>query len=181
MGLLDGPLRINSPRELAPAPLPQAGAGRGAGGSATPAAAAPSPAPSASGPVAAELPAESVAPAPQGDLYLARLVKLIPSEVVALYLTFKEVANTWVGIWALVCLGLVVVVRVTTTRSPGKPLQVGAVLIACVSFVLWIYATGGTIANLQLPAAPGLISVSVGVWTFLLPYLYKGAPTEVPA
>jgi hypothetical protein len=69
---------------------------------------------------------------PQGDLYLARLVKLVPSEV-------------------------------------------GAVLVSMVSFVLWVYATDGRFLSYELPASPpGLISVAIGVWTFLIPLFYKG-------
>ena len=102
---------------------------------------APPPFPAVSRPAAmAKFAARRRPPAP-GDPYLSRLIKLIPSEVVALYLTFKEVA----------------------------------ILIATVSFVLWVYATDGYFLHFRRPAnVPGLISVSVGVWTFLLPYLYKG-------
>ncbi len=110
-----------------------------------------------------------------GDLYLSRLVKLVPSEVVALYLTFKATAETWLGVWATVCLGLVVLTRAVGTHESGKPVQVGAVLVSMVSFTLWVYATGGQLLSLELPASPpGLISVAIGVWTFLVPLLYKG-------
>jgi hypothetical protein len=50
-----------------------------------------------------------------------------------------------------------------------------------VSYVLWIYATGGYLVNehFAVPAAyNGIVSVAIGVWTFLLPYLYKGDPTD---
>ena len=110
-----------------------------------------------------------------GDPYLSRLVKLVPSEVIALYLTFKEVASAWLGIWSVVCLLLVAVARILGTQEKGKSVQGGAVVIALVSFVLWVYATGGTFPGLSLPAGmPGLISVAIGVWTFLVPYFYKG-------
>jgi hypothetical protein len=143
--------------------------GPATGGPATP------PFPSVSRPSAtAKFAARRRPPAP-GDPYLSRLIKLVPSEVVALYLTFKEVAVSWLGIWATICLVLVVVVRTLGTRQAGKPVQVGAILIATVSFILWVYATGGHFLHIRPPAnVPGLISVSVGVWTFLLPYLYKG-------
>lgn len=193
--LTDGPLRINA--ALAPAPSFEEEEG-GGGGSARPAGTAAPPAPPAQAPMPAPPPpraatrgrhapraekaAASDAATPQGDPYLARLVKLIPSEVVALYLTFKEVAATWLGVWALICLFLVVLVRAATTRGSGQPIQFGAVAIASVSFVLWIYATGGTILGLQLPTTvPGLISVSVGVWTFIIPFIYKGGPAQPAA
>lgn len=113
------------------------------------------------------------APDEPGDEYFARLVKLIPAEAVALYLTFKEVASSWLGIWAWICLGLVVLLRSLGTRSKDKPVQWAAVFIAVVSFVLWIYATGGYLVQVTLPT--GVISAAIGVWTVAVPYVYKGS------
>jgi len=124
--------------------------------------------------VRAPLPKTRDETAEEGDPYLARLVKLIPAEVVALYLTFKEVAVSWLGIWATICLGLVILVRALGTRESGK-VQKATVFVASVSFVLWVYATGGHFLTFTWPATiPGIISVSVGVWTFGVSYLYKG-------
>ena len=110
-----------------------------------------------------------------GDLYLSRLVKLVPSEVVALYLTFRETAVTWEGVWATICLGLVLLTRTLGTHEAGKRVQVGAVLVSMVSFTLWVYAVGGQFLTVALPASPpGLISVAIGVWTFVVPLVYKG-------
>ncbi len=107
------------------------------------------------------------------DEYLARLVKLIPSEVVALYLAGKQLATTWLGVWAVVCFVLVLVARTIGTKEAGKPVQVIAVVASAVSFVVWVYATGGWFFEWQLPEA-GIASVAVLIWTFLVPYLYKG-------
>jgi hypothetical protein len=182
----NAPLRISSSAPVVDFTTDEAGGGAAA----PPAPPAPgaAPAPAASTASSAAHPHRAAArtrhpasPLPS-DPYLARLVKLVPSEVVALYLTFKEVAATWLGIWGLICLLLVVLVRAVATRGKHQPIQHGAVMIACVSFVLWVYATGGTILQLQLPSnVPGLISVAVGVWTFLVPYIYKGDPAEAVA
>jgi len=134
-------------------------------------------APSAKPPAEGRVPAmENELPSgKKGDPYFARLVLLIPSEVIALYLTFKEVAASFLGIWAVICLLLVVFARSFATYKKGKSIQVGSVLIAVVSFVLWIYATGGYFFNWKLSAEyPGVISVAIGVWTFVIPYFYKG-------
>jgi hypothetical protein len=123
-------------------------------------------------------PASVAAPGPPGyggDPYLQRLVKLVPSEVLALYITFKEIATSWLGIWAAICLVLVVFVRTIGTHQAGKPIQIIAITVATVSFVLWVYATGGYFFELKLPAnIPGVISIAVGVWTFIVPYICKG-------
>lgn len=126
-------------------------------------------APEIGGPFTATIPREG------GDLYLSRLVKLVPSEVVVLYLTFRETAASWIGVWSTICLGLVLLTRTVGTHESGKPVQFGAVLVSMVSFVLWVYATDGYFLSVELPASPpGLISVAIGVWTFLIPLLYKG-------
>lgn len=111
------------------------------------------------------------------DDYFGRLMKLLPTEIVALYLTFKGAATNWPEIWAAICLVLVVIFRIVGTNRPekGNPIQLIAVLIAAVSFILWIYAMGGYIFQMQfLTDNPVVISVAIGVWTVLLPKLYKG-------
>jgi hypothetical protein len=114
--------------------------------------------------------------APPEDPYLARLVKLIPAEILALYVAFKEVASTWLGTWAMICLALVVIVRCFATKTDTfRSAQIWAVLVAAISFALWVYATGGQLDGWTLPTSmPGLISILTAVWTFLVPYLYKG-------
>jgi hypothetical protein len=109
-----------------------------------------------------------------GDEYLQRLIKLIPSEILALYVTFKEIAASWLGIWATICLALVLFARIMGTYRKDKGVQWVAVVVASVSFVLWVYATGGNFLGLEPPAIPGLISIAVGVWTFIVPFFYKG-------
>ena len=126
-------------------------------------------------------PAPAVAAEP-GDPYFSRLVKLVPAEVLTLYIAFKVVAAGFPGAWALTCLLLVLLVRTVGTKEAGKPIQWIAVVVACVSFVLWTYATGGHLPWLPLPtdpekvakAAQGAVSVAIGVWTFVVPYFYKG-------
>ena len=116
-------------------------------------------------------------PPKKGDQYFERLLKLVPAEVLALYITFKEIAASWLGIWAAICLVIVVFVRTVGTAQAGKPIQVAAVVVATVSFILWVYATGGYFLQFKLPEKmPGIISVAVGVWTFMVPYFYKGDP-----
>ena len=106
--------------------------------------------------------------------YLTRLVTLIPSEVVALYLTFKEVAIAFLPVWAVVCLALVVIVRCAGARDRYGHIQIFGVVIASISFVLWIYATGGEFPQMPRPSVQGVVPVSIGVWTFIVPYFYRG-------
>jgi len=109
-----------------------------------------------------------------GDEYLARLIKLIPSEVIAIYLTGIQLAKSWPGAWSFVCLILVIIARSFGTRDPGKKLQWIAVAVSSVSFIIWIYAIGGQFFGLILSPNTGIPSVAVLIWTFLVPFFYKG-------
>jgi hypothetical protein len=119
-------------------------------------------------------------PPPSGpDTYLARLVKLVPAEVLALYMTFKAPMEkeAQLALWGLICLGLVLVVRTAATYQKGARVQVAAVVVAAVSFVLWVYGMGYEIAWLApflTWLRPPFNSIAIAVWTFLVPYLYKG-------
>lgn len=108
-----------------------------------------------------------------GDVYMERLVKLVPSEVIGIFLAGKGYAESWLGIWSVICLVLVLVSRIWGTREAGKPIQWIGVVVSFVSFAIWIYAIGATILNFVLPDR-GIAYIAVLVWTFVVPYFYKG-------
>jgi hypothetical protein len=112
----------------------------------------------------------------EGDPYMLRLVKLVPAEIVSLYLSYKDQAAEWIGGWAVVCLVLLLISRTIGTKGDGKPIQIGSILIAVVSYVLWIYATGGHFPRMEVSAdwPKGIVSVAVGVWTWAIPRFYHG-------
>jgi hypothetical protein len=112
---------------------------------------------------------------------LERLLKLIPGEVVGIYLigvglipaAFVIPRTSLSGLWgwAAVCLVLVFIARVYGTADPNP--QWLAVGVALVSFVIWVYTMGGPFATSGLYVA-WLGSLLVLVWTFVVPYFYKG-------
>ena len=96
-----------------------------------------------------------------------------------MYLAFKTTAaGTVLSVagWATVCLVLVILARAVGSYEKGKGVQIMGVLVSIVSFVLWIYATNGYFPYLGPIAAnnTGLISIGIGVWTFVVPYFYEG-------
>jgi hypothetical protein len=119
--------------------------------------------------------------------YLARVVKLIPAEVVALYQGVEGVIRTagnggdavaqhWIGSVPWFGLLLVIYIRAWGTRdSTGSwgTVQWGAVTIATISYIVWIIALGDPIAAIPLKE-PWLGSTLLMVWPTLLPYFYKG-------
>jgi len=129
--------------------------------------------------------------------YVGRLTRLIPAEVLGLYLTFRGLAapgnanakqagdDSFNLVWPIVCLALVVLSRIWGSRPPGTSLsralttaQWAVVVISAVSFVLWIYATGDSYLGWEIQDRRW-IGASVGVWTFVVPWFYKGT-TPLP-
>ena len=115
-------------------------------------------------------------PAGPVDPWLARLVKLVPAEVVAVYLAGRPLAQErYAGSWPVVCLVLVVIVRAWATSDRRGPQWV-SVAIAAVSFVLWVYAMGGRFLTYNVDV--NLAALGVLVWTTLVPAFWRGEPTS---
>jgi len=117
---------------------------------------------------------------PPGDTlkdYLERLIKLIPGEVVGIYLigvgSIPSELAAVLAVWAAVCFALVVFVRAYGTWEPNVGPQKTAVIVAAVSFVIWVYTMGGPFAAYGLQVQY-VGSLAVLVWTFIVPYFYKG-------
>jgi len=113
-------------------------------------------------------------PAGPADPWLARLVKLVPAEIVAVYLAGRPLAQQrYAGTWPVACLVLVVIVRAWGTRDRRGPQWV-SVAISAVSFVLWVCAMGGRFLTYNVDV--NLAALGVLVWTTLVPVLWRGEP-----
>lgn len=113
-------------------------------------------------------------PAGPADPWLARLVKLVPAEVVAVYLAGRPLAEArYAGEWPVACFALVIIVRAWGTRDRRGPQWI-SVAIASVSFVLWVYAMGGRFITWNLDV--NLAALAVLVWTTLVPVFWRGEP-----
>jgi hypothetical protein len=136
-------------------------------------------------PLVEAAPAGAPAPAAGGDglaAYADRLQKLVPAEVISLYLAGSGVigapdnAGLLGAVWTVVCLVGVIAIRVWGTRDSGpaaRP-QWPAVAIAAVSFLIWVYQLGGgpfARAGLYDARAASLLLLS---WTFFVPLFYRG-------
>jgi len=112
--------------------------------------------------------------------YLERLMKMIPAEVVGLYLIgsgiVPEGQRTGLLVWSIACLIGVVVVRAYGTADPEKDQtpQWSVVLISSGAFVIWIYSLGGVFELYKLHV-PYIGSLLVLAWTFFVPIFYKGS------
>lgn len=127
--------------------------------------------------------------------YVERLARLIPAEVLGIYLTFRGLAgpgspqnnggvtdspDLFALSWPVICFALVILSRIWGSRPPGTSVskalstaQWPVVFISTVSFVLWVYATGDSFFNLTIEDQRW-ISAGVGVWTLIIPWFYRG-------
>jgi hypothetical protein len=139
-------------------------------------------------------------PNPAKD-YVDRLVKLIPTEVVSVYLAGKSgiqaafppaqppnVAHGfisenayWIG-WTLFCFVAVFLVRAwaTSDKNLGVKPEWPAVGIAAASFLVWVYSLGDVFARPgiffgleQGVWEPLLAMLIVFAWTLIVPIVYR--------
>ena len=116
--------------------------------------------------------------------YLERLLKMIPAEVIGLYLVGSGVIppgqSVALLVWSIICLVGVVVVRAygTADHEQGKPTDWTHVAISSVSFCIWVYNLGGPFAAFGI-YQPFIGSLLVLTWTFFVPLFYKGPPEQV--
>ena len=118
---------------------------------------------------------------PQDDFkfYLDRLMKMIPAEVVSLYLIgngfIPAGQSVGLAVWALVCLAGVLALRAYGTADPeaNKSPDWVHVVISAVAFVIWVYTLGGPFAAANI-YEPYVGSLLVLAWTFFVPLFYKG-------
>jgi hypothetical protein len=111
--------------------------------------------------------------------YLDRLMKMIPSEVVALYLVgsgfIPSHQSLVLALWAIVCLFGVIALKAYGTADQTNKIQPDWIHVAISSFafVLWVYTIGGPFAAYGL-AVPYIGSLLVLAWTFFVPIFYHG-------
>ena len=103
---------------------------------------------------------------------MERLVKLVPAEILAVYMAGRIHAAAIDGAWPLVCLGLLLVIRIWGTHERGRGPQWSAIAVAAISFLIWVLAIDGRI--LTLTVSGDLASLLVLVWTTVAPLIVRG-------
>lgn len=121
------------------------------------------------------LKASDVVPGPDG--YKERLLKYIPAESVALYLTLDGICRAswadegtklWKGL--LFSLLLVLVLTPLYLRRVGRVEKRGQIAMSTLAFVVWVAAVGGWFATLSW-WEPAFGSIALVVVTALLPLI----------
>lgn len=111
--------------------------------------------------------------------YLSRLLKMIPGEIVGLYMIGSGFipVNEQTGriIWVILCFIFLIIIRIIGTSDPAakKAAQPIPVFVAAIAFLIWIYWLGGPFSAYSW-YKQWIGSLGVLVWSFLIPVIYKG-------
>jgi hypothetical membrane protein len=111
--------------------------------------------------------------------YLDRLLKMIPAEVVSLYLVgigiIPEGQTVYLTVWAVICLIGLFAIRLYGTTDPVEKLPPDwtHVILSAIAFLIWVYSLGGPFAAMGI-ADPVIGSLLILAWTFFVPIFYKG-------
>lgn len=111
--------------------------------------------------------------------YLDRLMRVIPGEVVGLYLIgsgfVPEGQRAGHIAWFAFCFTALIVIRVFGNTDPARNQQPQPVpiVLSVVAFVIWVYTIGGPFREFGMDV-PWIGSLLVLAWSFVIPYFYKG-------
>ena len=138
-----------------------------------------------------EINAQATGPDAAFSDYMDRLIRLVPAEILGLYLTIRGIwipdddptkpsdifKHGFLKWWPLSCLFLLLISRSWGTRAANgswQTIQFIPVAIAAVSFCVWVYAIGDPVL-FGWRLDPKAAATSVVIWVFLVPIIYKGS------
>jgi hypothetical protein len=117
----------------------------------------------------------------RSDTYMTTLLKLVPAEVVSLYMAFRDSFQTHELLWVLfvLCLVTCIILRVyanmpKTQDASWSQTQKTNVLLSCVAFVLWAHAIGPKPPIPHLNLENWLAAPLVAIFSVLAPIFAPG-------
>ncbi|MET0465969.1 MAG: hypothetical protein ABW007_22600 [Chitinophagaceae bacterium] len=113
--------------------------------------------------------------------YLERLLKMIPGEMIGIYMIgsgfIPKEYDKLQAVWAALCLILLILIRVWGTKDKEKdlPYQKFPVFVSSIAFLIWVYWMGAPFIPWGIHL-PWVGSLAILIWTFIIPYFYSGDP-----
>jgi hypothetical protein len=109
------------------------------------------------------------------DTYYSRLLKLIPSEIIAFYMALDAIASAMeqkeILLW--IVFGVSVIGAWIYLQKMSNVKQLVQRILTVIAFAIWVYVFGGPFA--QLPwYEPGYCQLLLVVYTFFVPMFFKG-------
>lgn len=112
------------------------------------------------------------------NTYKDRLVKLIPSEIVAAYVTLfglisgvvseNKITLLWIVIGVLFILTPFYLIKISGVKKMGQ------IIFSTFGFLIWVFATGSPIQNIWDFQVVFLASIILIIYTLIIPLIYKG-------
>lgn len=107
------------------------------------------------------------------EKYLGRLLKLIPSEMVAVYLAVQGIIPPESAKWGLLIVSLVLlIITPFYLRMVQKVDRIMQIILSSLSFAVWIYSMGGPFIHLKI-YEPWIASVVILLWTTFAPQFFR--------
>lgn len=114
----------------------------------------------------------------ESEKYIQKIVKLIPTEVLAVYLALVNfVPKDLVPqiVLSVICLALVPVYLLFATKVKN----VMQVIVSTLGFGIWVIASGGTLSSLLTMIEPWMMGVGLMIFSFLVPIFFKEEEEKV--
>jgi len=117
--------------------------------------------------------------APDASAYLQKLVKLIPAEIIALYLTIGAFLPKE-PIAQFIVAGLCFVLTPLYLSQVVKVKNVLQVVLSTLAYAVWVFATGGPFTTMSWYQSwmPGSL---LAVFTLVVPMFFSKTLDQVPA
>jgi hypothetical protein len=110
--------------------------------------------------------------------YKGKLLKLIPSEIVAAYMVLQGMIPEDKGKWGSVIVTLVLlIITPFYLRKLEKVKETFQIIGSSLTFVVWVYSLGGPFLYWNLHE-PWIASIVLVLWTLIIPLLFKTQPVE---
>jgi hypothetical protein len=117
-------------------------------------------------------------PQPAPTDYKDRLLKLIPTEIITAYVTLYGLVNGTVNgnkaqlLWIII--GILFVLTPVYLMYISKVEKKGQIAFTTFGFLIWVFATGSPVETLLGFQAAFLASLSLIIYTLLIPFVYRG-------
>ena len=116
----------------------------------------------------------------RGDKYVDKVLKLIPAETVAVYMSLDGVLRSALvqresslQNWLWVTFVGIAIGNVLYLRQVAQVGEAGQVAILTAAFIVWVFTIGGPFSTYAW-YEPFMGSVILGLFTFIAPRLYRG-------
>jgi hypothetical protein len=110
--------------------------------------------------------------------FRSKLLKLIPSEIVAAYMVLQGIIPEDSGKWGLIIVSLVLLIITPFYLSKfEKVKKASQIAFSTASFVIWVYTLGGPFVFWGV-YKPWIASIVLVLWTLIIPLFFGAKPED---